>query len=191
MKLEEIRSKIKTKVFSRQDLAKLFPDDKLVHINTQLYRMIKRGDLMSVKRGLYMFPDTEIDEFVLANKIYTPSYVSLESVLNLSGIIPDIPSAVTSVATVTSKKFHTSLGDFIYSKLPANLFFGFMVVLDQKSGLYYNAATPEKALLDFIYLKRIRDPNEYRIDMEFLDKDVLFRDAEHFPKWVRKVVKYE
>lgn len=185
MKLNDLRTKINTSIFSQNDVVKLFPNESTGHINTQLYRMVKRGDLIGIKRGLYCFSNSKIDEFVVAGRLYAPSYVSLESALNVYGIIPDIPANVTSVAVVTSKKLNTSLGTFLYSKINKDLFFGFKSVLDETSGLYYKIALPEKALLDYIYIRRVKDLSLARVDVSsFSMKKVLIFLA-HFPKWVR------
>jgi predicted transcriptional regulator of viral defense system len=188
MTTQELKAKVKLPIFSRTYVVKLFLYESQSHINTQLHRMIKRGDIFGLKRGVYSFPDAKLDEFVVANKLYVPSYVSLESVLNSSGIIPDIAPTVTSVTTVTSKKLTTPLGSFTYSKINKDLFFGYRSVLDQQSGLYYNIARPEKAFLDYIYIRRIRSLDESRADMSNMDKKLLFNYAVHFPKWVLKVI---
>jgi len=188
MKLQNLRTNIKMPVFSRTDVLKLFPEEPVNQINTQLYRMIKRGDLIGLKRGMYVFPNLNIDEFVIANKLYSPSYVSLESALNIFGVIPDIPSVVTSVTTVTSKKINTSLGNFKYSKINENLFFGYKSILDERSGFYYSIANPEKALLDFIYIRKVKNLSEYRVDLNNVNQTELFNYSQHFPKWVRDVI---
>lgn len=189
MKLQNLKTNIKMPVFSRTDVLKLFPEEPVNQINTQLYRMIKRGDLIGLKRGMYVFPNLNIDEFVIANKLYSPSYVSLESALNIFGVIPDIPSVVTSVTTVTSKKINTSLGNFKYSKINENLFFGYKSILDERSGFYYSIANPEKALLDFIYIRKVKNLSEYRVDLNNVNQTELFNYSQHFPKWVRDVIK--
>lgn len=189
MKLQNLKTNIKMPVFSRTDVLKLFPEEPVNQINTQLYRMIKRGDLIGLKRGLYIFPNLNIDEFVIANKLYKPSYVSLESALNVFGVIPDIYSVVTSVTTVTSKKINTSLGNFKYSKINENLFFGYKSILDERSGFYYSIANPEKALLDLIYIRKVKNLSEYRVDLNNVNQTELFNYSQHFPKWVRDVIK--
>ncbi len=189
MKLQNLKTNIKMPVFSRTDVLKLFPEEPVNQINTQLYRMTKRGDLIGLKRGLYVFPNLNIDEFVIANKLYTPSYVSLESALNIFGVIPDISSVVTSVTTVTSKKINTSLGNFKYSKINENLFFGYKSILDERSGFYYSIANPEKALLDLIYIRKVKNLSEYRVDLNNINQTELLNYSQHFPKWVRDVIK--
>ncbi len=135
-----------------------------------------------------MFLGTNVDEFVLASKLYSPSYVSLESALNLYGITPDIISNVTSVSPVTSKRIHTPKGNFLYSKISKKLFFGFEVKLDPKSHLPYNIATSEKALLDYVYIRKIKNLSEQRVDIFILDREKLLHFLPFYPEWVRRVI---
>lgn len=188
MTFKELSLRIKIPIFTQNDVAKVFSSEKPAHINTQLHRFIKRGEIISLKRGLYTFPTATIDEFALATKIYTPSYVSLESALNAFGIIPDIPFTVTSISPITTKQIQNSFGNFLYSKIKKELFFGYTKVKDAQSGIYYNMAEPEKALLDYIYIRKITNLEEARVDVADLDKKKLKSFATHFPEWVGKVL---
>jgi len=191
MRLLALKQHINTAIFTNTDLAKLFPEESGNQINTQVYRMIKRGDLIGIKRGIYLFPEVDIDEFVIANRIYTPSYVSLESALNIYGIIPDYASNITSITTTTTKNIKTQKNTFLYSKISRLLYFGFENVIDSNSGLYYQLALPEKALLDYIYIRKIKSLSENRVDTSGLNEQVFANFAVHFPKWVSKVITSE
>jgi len=56
------------------------------------------------------------------------------------------------------------------------------------SGLYYNLAIPEKALLDYIYIRQVRDLKEMRINIKLVDEKKLRKYIKLFPEWVGKVV---
>ena len=191
MTFKELTKKIQTPLFTLNDVVKMFLYEPQGHLITQLHRMVSRGDLLGIKRGFYMFPGTEVDEFVLASKLYSPSYVSLESALNLYGIIPDIISNVTSVSPVTSKQINAPKGNFLYSKINKKLFFGFEAKLDPKSRLPYNVAIPEKALLDYVYIRKIKNLSEQRVDNSILDREKLLHLLPFYPEWVRKVIDSE
>ena len=188
MQYKALKNQIKRPVFFDYQVEKLFTDEPKLQINTQLSRMVKRGDLVRLKRGVFMFPDVEVDELVLANLLYDPSYVSLESALNIVGVIPDITANVTSVTLVTSKTVNTVKGMFLYSKIDKELFFGFEKIFDANSKMYYNLALPEKALLDLIYIRRLKSLDEYRIDMSGIKKTLLNKFSKKFPNWVRKAI---
>ena len=188
MRLREFRQTMKMPIFYTYQVERLFGNESKNLINTQLSRMVKRGDLVRLKRGVYRLAEAEVDELVLAGWLYKPSYVSLESVLQMSGVIPEVVGKVTSVTTVTSKEVKTGEGVFLYSKIAKELFFGYEKVKDEKSGLYYNLAEPEKALLDWIYVRRVKSLEGERVDMSELNKKKLRSYVKIYPKWVRKVI---
>ncbi len=113
--------------------------------------MIKSGEIIRVKKGIYVKADEPFHEFILANLIYGPSYVSEDSALSWYGFIPERTEAVTSVTHSKSKEFSTPVGRFIYDVIPLSLYWVGVrrqIVDDQRSFLI---ASPEKALFDRLY----------------------------------------
>lgn len=155
MTFNELREKAKNyPLFKLEDIFKWFPDAKKQSTLNQVNFWIQKGWLESIKRGVYKLKDFETkDPFIIANFIYTPSYISLESALNCYGIIPDIPFGTTSVTIKKTKEFKTeNYGVFYYSHTKSDLFFGYKAVLAE--GNYsYNIAFPEKALFDYFYFR--------------------------------------
>lgn len=188
MTSKKLKNNLKTPIFNLQEVSKLFPNESENTINMQIKRMVKRGDINRIRNGLYMFPGTEVDEYVIANLLYQPSYVSLETVLNNKGLIPDITMNVTSITTTTSKRISTTLGTFLYSKISKDLYYGFDRVKDMRSDYYYDIACKEKALLDLIYIRRIKSLEEYRFDFSNIDQKRLKELAQEFPSWVKEVL---
>ncbi|MBU1070849.1 hypothetical protein KKG65_00365 [Patescibacteria group bacterium] len=188
MTLKQLGRAIETPIFYSYQVERLFFNEGKTMVNTQLSRLTKRGELVRLKRGVYKFADRELDDFVLAGWLYKPSYVSLESALQVAGIIPDVVGQITSVTTVTSKEIKTSVGMFLYSKLAKNLYFGYRKIKDEKSGLFYNMAEPEKALLDWIYIRGIRGLESTRVNRDDLNKKKLKDYSKIYPEWVRKVL---
>ena len=188
MTLKELKNNLKTPIFNLQEVSKLFPDESENTITMQVKRMVKRADITRIRNGLYMFPGTEVDEYVVANLLYQPSYVSLETVLNNKGLIPDITMNVTSITTTTSKKIPTTIGNFLYSKISKELYYGFDRVKDVRSDYYYDIACREKALLDLVYIRRIKSLEEYRFDFSSVDQSRLQELAQKFPNWVKEVL---
>ncbi len=71
---------------------------------------------MSVRRGLYVAiaPDTPRPEsFLLANHVYGPSYVSMDSALSFYGMIPERVYEISSATTKTSRQFRTPAGTLL------------------------------------------------------------------------------
>ncbi|MDP3994721.1 MAG: hypothetical protein Q8P91_02740 [bacterium] len=181
MKYLDLRKLLEGNIFGILDVVKLFPGEKPATIRTQLYRLAKRELIFPIKRGLYCFDKSKIDELELAGQLYPLSYVSLETALNFYGVIPDIPIAVRSVTPITTKKIETGLGDYYYLKIDSKLFFGF-------SQMPFNIAYKEKALLDYFYLRGIRKVSrETRLQLDDWDWKRYHQYAGAFPKWVQKI----
>lgn len=188
MTLKNLSDSVKTPVFSLQEVLKLFPQEPSNSVKTQFKRFVARGDLQRIRYGLYKLPNTAVDEYVLANLLCQPSYVSLETVLNNNGIIPDVAMNVTSVTTLTGKNIVAIGSTFLYSKISRNLYYGFDRLQDRNSVYYYNIACTEKALLDLIYIRRVKSLNEYRFNFETIDVGKLKELAKGFPNWVKEVL---
>lgn len=185
MRYLDLRRLLKGNTFDIVDAVKLFPGEQSATVRMQLYRFAKKGLIFSLKRGLYCFDKSKIDELELAGQLYSPSYVSLETALNYYGMIPDIPMAVRCVTPITTKKIVTSLGDYYYLKIDRKLFFGFLRAP-------FALAFKEKALLDYFYLRRIRKVSaEMRLSLGDLDWKRYHDYAGHFPKWVQEIKLHE
>ena len=118
-------------------------------------RLLADGKLIRIRRGLYWVPSTtgspeKPHPFELAQCIYYPSYISLESALSFHGLIPEAVYVITSVCTKRSKTFHTPLGHFSYQHLPPENFY-IEVELVKKDQFQFLIAKPWKAICDYIY----------------------------------------
>ncbi len=133
----------------------------------------RKGYLVKLKKGLFLLENArfEIDPFVAASKIYSPSYVSLETALSFYGIIPEAVFTVTSVTSRKTRSFSNKLGKFTYQKIKKDAFLGH--VTKKKGNISYSFALPEKALVDFCYLNRhvingtLTGFESYRFSKEF------------------------
>lgn len=181
MKYLDLRRLIEENVFSILDVVKLFPNEKPEAVRTQLYRLVKRKHIFPIKRGLYSFDKNKVDELELAGRLYSPSYISLETALNYYGVIPDIPIAVRSVTPITTKKIETDLGNYYYLKIDSKLFFGF-------SQAPFAIAYKEKALLDYFYLRKVRKVSlDARLNLKDFDWKRYHEYAVFFPEWVQQI----
>ena len=156
-------------------------------VRRQLSRLTASGRLLQLRRGLYAlappYQKVKPHPFLIANHIARPSYVSLQSALAHHGIIPEHVPVVTSVTTSRPGRWNTSMGDFSYRHIKTGLFFGYRLE-DVGGGQAALIATPEKALLDLLYLQpgadRLAYLRELRLkNMEELDLEVLSGLAEH------------
>ncbi|WP_028789027.1 type IV toxin-antitoxin system AbiEi family antitoxin domain-containing protein [Terrimonas ferruginea] len=120
--------------------------------------LVKQGFLVQVKRGLYVpgpklkLPVPEL--FLIANHLYGPSYISLDSALQHWGLIPERVYEITSVTTNPSKKVRTAIGRFIYTRLALPYYaFGIQQVSLTRMQTVLMAGA-EKAVCDKIVLTR-------------------------------------
>ena len=116
-------------------------------------RWEKQGLLVKLRNGYYAFADiagTEGLAHYVAGKIYKPSYISLSTALAFYGIIPEATDDIASVSSLKTSTFKNSLGTFSYKKIKPSLMFGYNAM--EKNGFTFFIASPEKAVLDLLYL---------------------------------------
>lgn len=136
-------------VFSINDIDKEFPKfDKKALVNWQ-----KKEYIVKIRNGYYCFSHSNASEHFLyycANKIYYPSYISMETALSYYNIIPEGVYTVTSITTLKTNSFNTSIGQFEYKHVKPKLYFGYKLLLFENKKV--RMATLEKTVLDYIYL---------------------------------------
>jgi len=135
-------------------------------------RYVKMGLLVRIKRNLYMLREswntaTKEDKFMVANLGQTPSYISLMTALDYHDITTQVQrDFFESVAVQRTKTISVGGTVFRYSKISSNLYFGF----EKKDGFFI--ATPEKALLDAVYLISY---GRYSLDLSSIDSENINR----------------
>ena len=154
-------------VISLHDIKKRIPKFQRI----QLDRWEKMGYLRKIKQGFYALTDQELNEYFLfltANKIYSPSYLSLERALRFYNLIPEEVFQITSVSTKKTTNFETTIGNFSYRHISPRLFWAYQWIPFGKQKILI--AEPEKALLDYLYLhvdlKTGNDFIEMRVNKE-------------------------
>ncbi len=139
-----------------------------------LARMQQRGELTRLRRDLYMLlpqdGDTPYSRELIANHLYSPSYVSFESVLADAGLIPERVEEVHSACMGRSRHFRNDTGRYRYTHLPLPYYAIGTRSVRTEAGLYYLAATPEKALCDLIVVTpRLRLQSERALRVYLAD----------------------
>lgn len=123
-----------------------------------------KGYIRKVIKGYYIFAVRALDEkalFEIANRIYPPSYISFEMALAYYGLIPESVYGITSAATRKTMRFKTTVGEFSYRSIRPRLYFGFEYLTE--NGRSVKIASPEKALLDYLYLHpELNDSDGFR-----------------------------
>jgi predicted transcriptional regulator of viral defense system len=165
------------------------------HVRRQLTRWTSGGRLYQLRRGLYTlappYQKIKPHPFTIANRMVRGSYVSCQSVLAHYGLIPEYVPTVVSVCSSRPRQWDTSLGSFYFRHVRRKYLFGYQL-LALGDGQQALVATPEKALLDLIYLTPGGDSESYirslRLQsLENLDVNSLKDDSEIFgkPKLIR------
>jgi predicted transcriptional regulator of viral defense system len=151
MRYRDFESKIKhLPAFNLNDVRKIAPG---FH-RPQLNYWQKKGYIKPLAGGYYVLADRDIDEmflFMVANKIYEPSYVSLESALAYYQVIPETVLGVTSVSSRKTTQFESVWGVFSYRTIKPGYMIGYRV-MDTSPDKKFKIACPEKAVLDYLYL---------------------------------------
>lgn len=144
-------------VFSVKDIEKRFPDFD----NRRLVEWQQKNYLLKVRRGYYCFEESHKGEhfmYFAANKIWKPSYVSLESGLAYYNFIPEGVFITTSITTRNTASYATPVGNFDYKSIKSVLFFGYKLI--QEEEFTFKMAEPEKVILDFFYSNKLNSLEE-------------------------------
>lgn len=170
-------------IFSTKEVALLWGETKEKTVSGRLHKYAKSGKLIRVRRGFYA-KDAHYNRFELATRIYTPAYVSFETVLTRSAInfqyyeMIFVASYLTREIQVDGRTISfIRMKDYILTNTAG---------IEHNEG--YSVATPERAFLDRIYISK-----DYHFDnLDSLDWKKIFTLVPIYrTKWMeRKVKKY-
>ena len=187
-----IRILSKQPYYTKQNLALALGRENY-SLDYWIKKLIRENILIQLKKGFYISSffleennkKGSLDEyfFLLANILREPSYISLERVLSLAGLIPEQSFAITSITIKSTRIYKTKTATFIYRSIKPSLFIGYKKT---EKGIYL--ASPSKSLFDFLYLKKFKDNNDAvdyltergRINWGILTKD----DKKEFDRYV-------
>ncbi|MDH3259066.1 MAG: hypothetical protein OEM19_06345 [Deltaproteobacteria bacterium] len=192
MRLLEL-SKIQKLYFRHEDIARTLDiSDESAKVSASRY--VKQGLLVRLKRNLYVLREKwkileKEEKFILANLMQVPSYISLMTALDYYEITTQMQrDFIESVAVKRTKEKEVEYITFRYTKVSEDLYFDFR----REKGFFI--ATPEKALLDTIYLSSLGrySIDHASIDIGKLDREHIERLAAKFPqKTSTLLAKYE
>lgn len=162
--LEAILRSTRT-IFSSKDVALMWNEENMAVINDRLKKYARSGKLIRAYRGLYA-KDESYDRMELATRIYTPSYISFETVLTREGINFQyyenifVASYINREIKANSKKItYVRMKDYVLSNT---------IGIEHRNNVAW--ATKERAFLDRLYVSK-----EYHFDnLNPLDWDKVF-----------------
>lgn len=165
---------------STQTVASLFP--ALEAGNQKVRNLEAAGKIIRLKKGLYVVNPkvsrVALSTELIANHLYAPSYVSMQTALRYYGLIPEAVYTTQSMTLKHTRRFDTPLGRFEYQMISREAF-PIGITSINKQNYAFLMAAPEKALCDLIAnspkvnLRYLKDVETYieedlRMDLEDL-----------------------
>lgn len=153
--IEYVYTRLPHDVFTDKDIAQLSPQSSGNSRYGLIKRALKRGEIIRIRRGLYClaqkYQRRPLNHFSIAQLIYGPSYISLESALSYHGWIPEGVFTTASVSMPRSRAYKTMIGNFVYMRVAQERFYEMVEYIDEGGSPFF-VATPLKALCDYIYV---------------------------------------
>ena len=156
----------KNTVFTFRDIALLWRETNVQKLKLKVHRYVKSGKLYAVRRGIYA-KDKNYDPLELATRIYTPAYVSFETVLRAEGVIFQHYKTIF-VASYLSREIECDGRKYNYRKLKGAVLVNPLGVIQKNN---HSIASRERAFMDSLYLyKDYHFDNPYGIDWDLCFK---------------------
>ncbi len=152
-------------VFTVEDIALLWKDSNLDAARVRLSYYVRKGDLYRIRRGIYT-KNKLYNKLELATRIFTPSYISFETVLAKEGLIFQYQTNI-QIASYLGREIEIDGQIYSFKKMKN-------VVLTNSIGVIISnemsIATKERALLDILYVN-----TDYHFDnVRSLDWDKVY-----------------
>lgn len=155
----------KNTVFTFKEISLLWQETNPNLVKRRVNHYVKTGKLYRIRRGIYA-KDRNYDKFELATKIYTPSYISFETVLAKAGVIFQFYPQIF-IASYLTREIIVDNQKYSYRKIKDS-------ILTNRTGLEFKnnywTATPERAFLDVLYLHK----DYYFDNLSPLNKEKIF-----------------
>ncbi|MEW6407699.1 MAG: hypothetical protein AB1465_03345 [Patescibacteria group bacterium] len=187
--VKKLREK-KISIFTPLEFRRIF-DISSYAVSWFIKTHTKKGLFVKLRSGLYILADYPPSPYLIANRLYEPSYISFDAALSFYGIIPETIYAITSATTKTTREFEVKNMHFVYHKLKKEIFAGYKAIK------YFNntilIAEPEKALADYLYFVSLKKRDLYyeRLDLKKIKKVRLYNYIKLFkqPKMIKLIKK--
>jgi len=155
----------KNTVFSAKDIALIWKETDFNAIKAGINYYVKTGKLYSMRRGIYV-KDKNYDKLELAIKVFTPSYVSFETVLARAGVTFQHYGQIF-VASYLTREIVIDNQTYSYKKIKDAILTNYAGIESKEN---YSIASPERAFLDIVYLYK-----DYHFDnLSLLDWDKVY-----------------
>ncbi|MBN1273167.1 MAG: hypothetical protein JXB26_12950 [Candidatus Aminicenantes bacterium] len=136
-------------VFTFKDILLSSNETNPALLKRRIHYYVKNKELYPIRKGIYA-KDKNYDRLELANKIYTPSYISLETVLSREGIVFQHYDQIFVVSYLT-REITCDGQKYVFRKIK-NRILSNSLGIEKKDN--YFIASRERAFLDIIYLNK-------------------------------------
>jgi hypothetical protein len=153
-------------VFRMKDIAMLTGETNFQSLNKKLNYHVKTGKLQNPRKGIYTKLNYDPEE--MACIVFTPSYISLEYVLQKAGILFQYDSRITVIGNL-SRTIEIEKQTYVFRKIKSNLLIETKGILQKENQV--NIATTERAFLDLVYL----NSESYFDNLNPLNKEAVFK----------------
>jgi hypothetical protein len=135
-------------VFRLSDIAMLFSQEDIIFLSDRLNYYVHTNKILNPRKGIYA--KSGYNPLELANILYTPSYISLEYVLQRSGIVFQYDSSYTSISYL-SRSIGINGKTYSYRRIKEEIIMDTTGIIRDQN---INIAIPERAFLDILYLNK-------------------------------------
>ena len=171
-------------ILTIKDIALIWEETNTVNLLSKIKYYAKQGSLIRLTRGVFA-KSKDYDVKELATSIYTPSYISFETVLREAGIIFQHHDSifVAGPYPITKKIGNQTI---TFRKLKDSVLYSALGIKNENN---YSIATPERAFLDTIYLS----PKFYFDNLRSINWEQCFELAKIYDnkQLIKRVTKYQ
>jgi hypothetical protein len=163
-------------------IGSLYPDIRMKR--NKIMQLERSEEIIRLKRGLYVVhPDISrkpLSTELIANHLYSPSYISMQSALRFYGLIPETVYTMQSMTIKVAREFSNSVGRFEYLHIDRGTF-SIGIRQEKRDDVVFIIASPEKALCDLIANSPSVTLRYQKEAILYLEEDIRF-DMEAFKK---------
>jgi hypothetical protein len=153
-------------VYRFNDIAMMAGETNSNSLGKKLNKFVHLGKLLNPRKGIYAKSNFNPEE--LACILNTPSYISLEYVLQKAGVVFQYDSRITTVSYL-SRDIEIDTQIYSYRKIKSEILIELRGILRKDNGV--NIATPERAFLDLLYLEK----DYYFDNLNPLNKELIYK----------------
>lgn len=161
-------------VFTLREISLLFPKVPYTNLKKRMSYLATTGAIRKLTKGVYAKDHYDVLE--LANKLYTPSYISLETVLQPAGVTFQYYECVFAISYLT-RTIEVDNHTIEYRRMPKDVLVNSQGITQEGN---VTIATPERAFLDAVFLYK----NYHFDNLSTLDWDKIMELKQIYPSRV-------